>query len=221
MQPTCHPLDEAPMSLAELRSNPADACNRYVYRTGPNPGSFSTHGAIVEGGMCTIAQKAISAGFYDLKAVATGYAGTDYFYPWLQRGIGWVQVPKSAPDGTIVMTGGVNGCTIVVTELLSNYFFYHDGDSSHLYPGLTTGREVARIAPQDYDPGDAANTAFQQALARAAASGQRPSGDLSYGHYVIAVKSKARFGLYATGLMSLNGLSRLASGDSSCLATFG
>ena len=117
------------MSLATLRSDPQNACLRNVYRTGPAPGSFTGQGAIVEGGRCTIAATEVTTGVFDLKAIASNYASTDYFYPWLRQGVGWVQIPKNVPDGTIVMTGGVNGCTLVVTEFLSNYFFYNDGDS--------------------------------------------------------------------------------------------
>lgn len=209
------------MSLATLRSDPQNACMRNVYRTGPAPGSFTGQGAIVEGGRCTIATKEVATGIFDLTAVASNYASVDYFYPWLQRGVGWVQVPKTVPDGTIVMTGGVNGCTLVVTELLSNYFFYHDGDSRYLYPGLTTGNEVARVAPKDYDPMGCGQKAFEEALAQASRKGTRPVGDISYGHFVVAVKTNGRFGMYVTGVMSLNGLTKLPLGASSCVATFG
>lgn len=208
------------MSLALLRRSPLDACRSNVYRTGPQPGSFTGQGQLVEGGPCSLNVSQFGDGAFDVKAVASSYASSDYFYPWLQRGVGWVKVPKSVPNGTIVLTGGVNGCTIVVTELLGDYFFYHDGDSRHLYPGLTTGREVARVGPADYDPGDAGSNAFQQRLAALAAARTQPSGDVSYGHFVIAVKHAGQFGLYVTGLMSLNGFSRLPSDASPRLATF-
>ena len=208
------------MSLATLRSDPQNACLRNVYRTGPAPGSFTGQGAIVEGGRCTIAATEVTTGVFDLKAIASNYASTDYFYPWLRQGVGWVQVPKNAPDGTIVMTGGVNGCTLVVTEFLSNYFFYHDGDSKYLYPGLTTGNEVARVAPKDYDPLGWGQKAFESALQQAARGGKKPVGDISYGHFVIAVKKNGRFGMYVTGVMSLNGLTKLPAGPYSCIVTF-
>lgn len=208
------------MSLSLLRKSPLEACRLNVYRTGPQPGSFDAHGSLVEGGPCSINATKFGHMAFELRAVASNYASNDYFYPWLQRGVGWVQVPTSVPDGTLVLTGGVNGCTIVVTQLLGHYYFYHDGDSRHLYPGLTTGTEVARVTPADYDPGDAANRLFQDRLASLAASGTRPAGDLSYGHFVVAVKHKGRFGLYVTGLMSINGVSKLPSDTSPCLATF-
>ena len=208
------------MSLALLRSDPMNACLANVYRTGPNPGSFTGAGAMVEGGGCTIGSNEVNTGFFDLKATASNYASYDYFYPWLQRGVGWVQVPKNAPDGTIVMTGGVNGCTMVVTELLSSYYFYHDGDSKYLYPGMTTGNEVARVSPKDYDPLGWANKIFQSKLHEGARAGVVPVGDVSYGHFVVAVKKDGRFGMYSTGVMSFNGLTKLPVGLSPCIVTF-
>ena len=191
-----------------------------VYRTGPGPNAFQNGGHIVEGGPCTISQSVAAPGFYDLKAIPSGYGSNDYFYPWMQRGIGWVQVPKDTPDGTIVLTGGVNGCTIVVTEHLSSYFFYHDGDSRYLYPGMTTGNEIARIEPKDYDPLGWGEKMFTRTIAEAGQRGMAIAGDISYGHFVVAVKKEGRFGMYATGVMSFNGLTKLPVGLSTCIVTF-
>ena len=208
------------MSLKTLRSDPMNSCWRNVYRTGPKPGSFTGRGDLVEGGSCTIEATEVQPGIYDLKAVATSSAGRDYFYPWLRRGVGWVKVPKNVPDGTIVMTGGVNGCTIVVTEFMSNYYFYHDGDSKYLNPALTTGSEVARVTPKDYDPLAWGQKKFEEALQEAGRSGTALSGVVSYGHFVVAVKSGGRFGIYVTGAMSLNGLTKLPVGVTPCVVTF-
>jgi hypothetical protein len=208
------------MSLPILRIDPLTACTNNAYRTGPSPGSFNGQGAIVEGGRCTIASMQLAPRIFQLTATAAANAGTDYFYPWLQRGIGWARVPRNVPNGTIVMTGGVNGCTLVVTEFMSDYYFYHDGDSSHLYRGLTTGREVARVAPRDYDPFDRGRKAFESELSTAASRGVRPAGDVSYGHFVLAIKNNGRFGMYATGLTSLNGLSILPPAITPCIVTF-
>ncbi|MBM3508443.1 MAG: hypothetical protein FJX64_12315 [Alphaproteobacteria bacterium] len=209
------------MSIATLRSDPASACLRNVYRTGPAANSFNGQGAVVEGGGCSIDVKEAQTGVFDLKAVASGYASNDFFFPWLQRGVGWVKVRKSVPDGTLVITGGVNGCTLVVSEHQTDYYFYHDGDSKYLKPSMITGNEVARVTPNDYDPNGIGQKAFEAALAKAAGSGVKPVGDVSYGHFIVSVKKNGQFGMYVTGVMSLNGLTRLPGGDSACVATFG
>lgn len=212
------------MSLDKLRADPKTACMQNVYRTGPASGSFTTNGALVAGGRCIIAGSGVAKakGFFDLKASATQGASNDYFFPWLQHGVGWVAVPKAVPDGSIVMTGGVNGCTIIVTEQGTNYHFYHDGDSNSIKPGQVVGTEVARVAPKDYDPFDTASKKFSSMLEEAAHNGVTPKGDTSYAHYVIAVKSGGKFGFYVTGQISFNGLTKLPNGwGTSCIVTFG
>ena len=209
------------MSLKQLRADPLNACLTNVYRTGPGRDAFNGAGALVEGGPCVIDAKEVQAGFYDLKAVPTGYTGSDYFYPWLRTGVGFVKVPKNGPDGTIVMTGGVNGCSIVVNELGSDFYFYHDGDSKFLGTVATVGTGVAKVTPRDYDPFDMGNKAFSAALASAAKAKVKPTGDVSYGHFVVAVKVAGRFGFYSTGVMSLNGLAKLPVGLTTCIVKFG
>lgn len=88
------------MSLELLKRNPMAATQGNSFRTGPAAGSFS---ATAEGGTCTIACTKLADNTFELKAMAG--AGTDYFYPWLPSGYGWVKVPKDVPDGTVVMTG--------------------------------------------------------------------------------------------------------------------
>ncbi len=207
------------MSLSTLRSDPKNACMRNVYRTGPASGSFTGAGDMVEGGRCTITSGEASTGFFDLKATAKT-TGTDFFYPWLRTGVGWVKVPKNVADGTIVMTGGVNGCSLVVSEQTTDYYFYHDGDSKYLKDDMVVGNEIARVAPKDYDPLGWGQKTFESALQKAAQTGVKPVGDVSYGHFVVAVKKDGRFGFYSTGVMSLNGLTKLPIGLSTCIVTF-
>src|SRR5258706_14959368 len=103
------------MSLATLRSNPATAAMTNVYRTSPGKDIPIGAGTLVEGRKCMIGATEVQTGIFDLVAHPDkSYAIVDYFYPWMRTAVGWVKVPKAVPDGTIVMTGGVNGCTIVV-----------------------------------------------------------------------------------------------------------
>lgn len=208
------------MSLISLRSDPATATTANVYRTGPAKTWPLAQGTLVAGGPCMVGGKEAQAGVYDLSAhPQSPIAVTDYFYPWLRTGVGWVAVPKTAPEGTIVMTGGLNGCTLVITENGGNLNFYHDGDSKYLKPGMAVGTEKARITPDMYDPSGFAITMFSNALRDAALAGVKPEGDVSYGHFVVAVKKNGKFGFYGTGVMSLNGLTRIPQPAPSLLAT--
>lgn len=75
------------MSLQSLRNNPLESCKFNVYRTGPQEGSFKRHGAIAQGGRCTIKEKKFANGFYDIKAIEAPNGNSDYFYPWLRQGV--------------------------------------------------------------------------------------------------------------------------------------
>lgn len=197
------------MSLAVLRVLPVDACRANIYKTGPEAGSFTNTGQLVEGGRCKINEEFVKPGMYHLKAEASA-AGTDYFFPWLRTAVGYVKVPLATPDGTVVLTGGVNGCSIVVSKHQNDYYFYHDGDSKFLRPEMVQGNEVARVGPNDYDPMNQGMNQFSAALGAASRAGVKPVGDVSYGHFVFAVKASGQFGLYSTGVMSLNGFTKLA-----------
>lgn len=66
--------------------------------------------------------------------------GDIYYFPYKNRrlnaqgqnckGIGHVIVPKGEPDGTIVLSGGMNGCGLQVNKFdAGNLIFMHDQDS--------------------------------------------------------------------------------------------
>ncbi len=208
------------MSLATLRADPINACMANVYRTAQAAGSFAAAGNLVEGGRCAIAARSPASGFFDLSAQEDGN-GRDYFFPWVRQGVGWVRVPGNAPDGTIVMTGGLNGCSIVVSQDGGDFRFYHDGDSRHLTPQMIVGTELARVGNKDYDPLGWGEKAFRHGLEDMRRRNVTPKGELSYGYFVVGVKVAGRFGLYCTGAMVMNGLHRLPIGLSTCLTRFG
>jgi len=178
--------------LDQLRtsSSPAALVKATAIRTQPASGSFV---GTQSGGLCELTE-ASSGSLVTLTATAN--KGTDYFYPWLQRSYGWVKVPDSVSDGTIVATGGLNGCTLIVSRKGSDLCFYHDGDSKYLPKGSKSieGDEIVRIAPNDYDPGDIVHKSFVATMASYSTRGlAMPSGDVSYGIYVLWVKTKGEF----------------------------
>lgn len=192
--------------IAKLRINPVSFVQANGLRTGPKAGSFS---GVQQGGNCQISEADAGGNVTDLQAKSG--AGTDYFFPWLQRSFTWVKVPKAAPDGTIVMTGGVNGCSLIVSEHGTDYYFYHDGDSKYLPTGHASiqGTEVVRIRPNDYDPGDGTNKIFAALLASNAKAKLPVSGDVSYGTFVIFVKVSGQFIACSSPILSVNGLMHL------------
>jgi hypothetical protein len=106
------------------------------------------------GGPCSLKEVKDSGGVTRLKV---GNGGSDYFFPWVNRGVGEVKVSKGVPDGTIVVTGGMNGCSLVVTDTGTHYVFYHDADSRYLGAGPqfrkdVEGNRVCAVGPRTYDP---------------------------------------------------------------------
>ena len=182
----------------KLRVNPSAVAQSTAIITGPTPGHFA---GVQQGDRCSITATQVNSGLYSLNAVQ--HQGTDYFFPWLQRSFTWVRVPKPVSDGTIVLTGGVNGCTLVVSEDAGAYYFYHDGDSKYLKPGDIAGNVVSRIGPADYDPNDDLFTVFNGFVRSYAATGRDPGGAFDYGLYVFYVRVGGRFEAIKTGVISI------------------
>lgn len=191
-----------PNRLETLRRNPGAFTGVNGFRTMPNGRDFA---GVSEGGLCTIVESRASEYVTDFKATA---GGSDYFFPWLQRGYTWVKVPKTVHTGVVVLTGGVNGCTLIVTESAGDYYFYHDGDSNYLPEGSDklTGTEIARVTPEDYDPDDTARTVFAGLLSSHAKANMAVEGDVSYGSYVAFVKVETEFVAVSSTVLSLGKL---------------
>ena len=78
--------------------------------------------------------------------------GGDYFYPYVAGGggIGSNFVPACAPKGTLVFTGGMNGCSIQVDEVGDALMFMHCQDGCNVPVEKSLGRKVARVDYKDY-----------------------------------------------------------------------
>lgn len=82
-------------------------------------------------------------------ALANG--GSDYFFPWVNRGVGEVSVPINSPNGTIVTTGGMNGCALQVNRHGNSLIFYHDADNNSLGRLKNAqGQQLCRVEPSLY-----------------------------------------------------------------------
>ena len=142
---SCFPPSIGKGSLQELRNNPAIAIENYDFyvdfseckkkTSDINEGDpISNGGKSQEGGRCTISfSKVETSRVVRLKAEANN-AGSDYYFPWLPKGVGYVDVPLGLPNGTIVVTGGMNGCGLSVKREPNALKFMHDADCKYLKP---------------------------------------------------------------------------------------
>jgi hypothetical protein len=83
----------------------------------------------------------------------------DWYYPYMYQACGEVTVPINQPEGTMVVTGGMNGCEIRVYRDGNNLRFFHDANGKNFIDKDTnqpkaelnvTGNEVCYIKSSDY-----------------------------------------------------------------------
>lgn len=83
--------------------------------------------------------------------LAISPGGEDYYFPWVNRGVGHVTVPGNVKEGTLVVTGGMNGCALQVNDYNGNLIFYHDADNQYLGTlHQPQGQQLIRIEPRLY-----------------------------------------------------------------------
>ena len=79
--------------------------------------------------------------------------GNDYYFPYVQ-GVGEVSVgaTNNIPEGTIAVTGGMNGCALEATVKNNQFVFYHDQNGRCMNGVRNAGRTVCRITEASYWP---------------------------------------------------------------------
>lgn len=142
-------------NLASLRANPAQVLSSAKFVV--DALSFAGQSA----GTCRLFSTSREDGVIRLNwgAVQEG-ASPDYYFPFQPNGVGSVTVPKGAPNGTIVVTGAMNGCGLVVNETqapdgngqdkdLLN--FHHDANCASLVgQNKLAGKTLLEVTPAKY-----------------------------------------------------------------------
>jgi len=123
------------MQLQKLRFDTDTAVRELMFLVRPD----ATFGNLTVGGPCDIECTKLRDAVYALKPV--GGSGPHYFFPYVQAGgggVGHCLVPSGAAVGTLVITGGMNGCSLEVRSRGSDLMFMHDANGSSL-AGLGNG----------------------------------------------------------------------------------
>ena len=146
--------------LAELRKKgeiAMDYCDFVVSPIGQFANDIG-QGLVKDGGPVQVSasRKQIADGNYEGVChinVQSDDQGKDYYFPWVNRGVGFVDVPYNASEGTLVLTGGMNGCSLEVRNNNGKLTFYHDADNKYLDALLPNrpGIRVCRVEPSSYD----------------------------------------------------------------------
>jgi hypothetical protein len=138
--------------LDQVRSNPDAAFEIYDFYVDASRSSVVSDGRVQTGGPCTILEECNRT----LVTLKVGnLPGRDYYFPWKPSGVGIVEVPMAAPDGTIVVTGGMNGCSVEVIQRGSTLVFYHDADGCQMRNTVPVdGSPIFRRDYKEYAPHD-------------------------------------------------------------------
>jgi hypothetical protein len=185
-----------------------------------NPTSaFGQYGFVVNipyamlGGSCSISSKVAKGNVHHLNVSIGG--GPDYFFPYvsagtlgLVNGVGCCDVPQNAPVGTLVVTGGMNGCALQVSSISGNYRFFHDANGTSLAgSAIDPGNHVCRV---DYKSYDTLNL------------GQKKSSmGTVYAHYLITVKTSHRWEVWRSSILfGMGDYKKFSAGITDLLTTF-
>lgn len=133
--------------LSLLRTDPVAAAGAYGFIVEYDTSAFPHY----LGGRCTLSIKKANDNVYVIKASrGTG----DYFFPYTHIGgsAGRCQVPDTVPNGTLVLTGGMNGCALQVNDYPGYKIFYHDANGTQLgTEGALGGTVDCRVTYKDYE----------------------------------------------------------------------
>lgn len=142
-------MPNAQGALALLRSHPVEACESYGFAVEYAPEIVTAF----QGGQCRITPSHLNDSVFRLRA-EPGVG--DYFFPYTTGSLsatrtGRCEVPFGLPNGTIVLTSGMNGCSLQVNKHDGYFMFYHDKNGNQLQHEPYTGAPVCRVDWRSYD----------------------------------------------------------------------
>lgn len=181
-------------ALEQFRADPEGAIEGTDFFVDWSGFSITTLGnQHAQGGSCTVFEQGMENGVHRLKVVN---GGTDYFFPWVNRGVGEVTVPRQSPDRTLVLTGGMNGCGLVATSNGGDLVFYHDADANRLGTIVhPIGTQIVKIEPRIYMP-----TERGARIVGATTVGQ------AYSHQLLTVRHNGQWKIFNCGVITGPGL---------------
>lgn len=175
------------LNLSKLRTDPKTVCDKY---------GFIVKNTLFKedsGGACKLKLRKLHGNVYELEPLE---GNGDWFFPYRPE-VGYCSVPVGQPEGTIGLTGGMNGCALEVYKNNGNFDFYHDTNGCHLHKNNDPpGERVCHVPYRTY--------------AGALSIGQNQAADLSqkhktsvyFQHTLICVRNGGRWKVYVTGVHS-------------------
>lgn len=185
---------------ALLRADPDTAMSKYRFIVSTE---IYTAGTI--GGRCLLRCEPVNGDVYRLTA-KQGHG--DWFYPYINGpdgGVGVCVVPIGQPEGTLVVTGGMNGCALQVNRSGNNFYFYHDLNGRSLQGKLTPGEVVCRVEYKDYaGPLDLASKMAAAAGGRGYSFWGATYTSAMHENYLITVRRGGRWKVYISAVLRIS-----------------
>lgn len=180
---------------ALLRADPDAAMAKFGFVVGN-----TVYAGTTVGGACLLGCESAGGNIYKLTAKQ---GQGDWFFPYIntaEGGVGVCVVPAGAADGTIVVTGGMNGCSLQVNKSGREFYFYHDNNGNSMKGKLTPGEVVCRVDYKDYaGPLDIGKKLVDQYLTERVGAG--------YEYYCITVHHGGRWKVYVSSLIRITTVS--------------
>lgn len=179
--------DTGPATLARLRLSPDDVfrSDDFIVETGPGTG-----------GACLLTCETVAPAIHRLRV---GAGQGDWMFPYVttqQGGVGTCAVPAGAPNGTIVVTGGMNGCALHVSQSNGMLHFFHDLNSRSMGGKLVPGELVSQVGYTQYAGSEGAGDGL---VARYAASG----GAAMPIHYLLTIRVGTVWKVYSSSVLEV------------------
>jgi hypothetical protein len=131
------------MSLSKLRTNPDVTITECGFIV-----DNKLYTSNDQGGVCVLKGTLIDKTNKIFQLEPTSGMG-DFFYPYRQQ-VGSCSVPIGRSDGAIVLTGGMNGCSLAVYKNGGNFDFYHDTNDTYLASRNPAGTKVCFVPNSSY-----------------------------------------------------------------------
>ena len=187
--------------LALLRKDPGSACATSSFIVNSK---LSLHNPAV-GGPCTVSCEKLDDEVYQLNA-STGTG--DFFFPYVfatSGGVGSCVVPIGQPDGTLALTGSMNGCALQVNKHGTNFYFYHDTNGQYIAQMAMPppGQVVCRVENKSYAGPLNIGESIAIDVNRDVASRKQAY----FQHGIICVRTGGKWGVYVTGVHTFTKIS--------------
>ncbi|MEM9056491.1 MAG: hypothetical protein AAGD86_03385 [Pseudomonadota bacterium] len=187
-------------ALASLRENPEATCTTKRFQVVSKVFMNQNNG-----GPCKATCTRLSG---DIFRIDVDSGTGDYYFPYRTAGVGGLgscAVPRNAPDGTLVLTGAMNGCALVVQALSDTVLmFTHDADGRHFNRSKADGKVLAEIKYADYaGPGEVAKAMFSHKSAEVMKKGKSMKSGAGFFYYLLTVKHGGKWKVYSSGTVKV------------------